>query len=96
MILESFPSLPDVLLRKTWSWARLASTKLPSSRPLRDVFDVTTTSLYPASPGANLEARKEGESGGTWDYREAVGGLMWLVVMSRPDISNAVRAVALH
>ena len=59
-------------------------------------FDVATTSLYPASPAANLEAKMEGESGGTWAYREAVGGLMWLVVMSRPDIANAVRAVARH
>ena len=40
--------------------------------------------------------RVEGESGGTWPYREAVGGLMWLVVMSRPDIPNAVRAVSRH
>ena len=39
-------------------------------------FDVTTTSLYPTSPGVNLEARMEGESGGTWAYREAVGGLI--------------------
>ena len=40
--------------------------------------------------------RVEGESGGTWPYNEAVGGLMWLVVMSRPDITNAVRAVSRH
>ena len=59
-------------------------------------FDVTTTSPYPASPCANLEARVEGESGGTWPHKEAVGGLMWLVVMSRPDITNAVRAVSRH
>ena len=39
-------------------------------------FDVTTTSPYPASPCANLGARVEGESGGTWSYKEAVGGLM--------------------
>ena len=59
-------------------------------------FDVTTTSPYPASPCANLGARVEGESGGTWPYKEAVGGLMWLVVMSRPDIINPVRAVSRH
>ena len=41
-------------------------------------------------------ARVKGESGGTWPYKEAVGGLMWLVVMSRPDITNAVRAVSRH
>ena len=57
-------------------------------------FDVTTTSPYPASPCANLGTRVEGGSGGTWPYKEAVGGLMWLVVMSRPDITNAVRAVS--
>ena len=59
-------------------------------------FDVTTTSPYPASPCANLGARVEGESGGTWPYKEAVGGLMWLVVTSRPDITNDVRAVSRH
>ena len=59
-------------------------------------FDVTTTSSYPASPCANLGARIEDESGGTWPYKEAVRGLMWLVVMSRPDITNAVRAVSRH
>ena len=59
-------------------------------------FDVTTTSPCPASPCANLGARVEGESGGTWPYKEAVGRLIWLVVMSRPDITNAVRAVSRH
>ena len=57
-------------------------------------FDVTTTSPYPASPCANLGARVEGESGGTLPYREAVRGLMWLIVMLRLDITNAVRAVS--
>ena len=59
-------------------------------------FDVTATSPYFASPCANSGARVEGESGGTWPYKEAVGGLVWLVVMSRPDITNAVRAVSRH
>ena len=30
----------------------------------------------------------------TWTFRELVGSLMWLSVSTRPDISNAVRAVA--
>ena len=36
----------------------------------------------------------EGESLSTWPYRKVVEGLMWVVVMTRPDIGNAVRAVA--
>jgi len=59
-------------------------------------FGVTKTSEFPAVVGANLEARMEGESSGPWAYREAVGSLMWLVTMTRPDIANAVRAVARH
>ena len=27
-------------------------------------------------------------------FRELVGGLMWLAISTRPDISNAVRSVA--
>ena len=51
-------------------------------------FDVSTVSEFPASVRANLEARMEGESGGPWAFREAVGSLMWLVTMSRPDNAN--------
>ena len=54
------------------------------------------TSLYPASPTANLEAKRKGEPGAVWIYQEAAGCLMWLVVMTRLDITNTVRAVARH
>ena len=50
------------------------------------------TSRCPASPDG--KARMEAESSGMWPYREAVGGLMWLVVMTGPDIGNAERAMA--
>ena len=45
----------------------------------------------PATPGVKLGPREEGESKGYWPYREAVGSLMWLSTMTRPDVSNAVR-----
>ena len=73
---------------------RLSITQTAFIETLARHFDVTSTSLYPVSPDANLEERMEGESCGTWPYREAVGGPMWLVVMARPDIGNAVHAVA--
>ena len=33
------------------------------------------------------------EAPGNWPFRELVGSLMWLSTQTRPDISNAVRAV---
>ena len=71
-------------------------SQTPFIETLAKRFDVTKTFEHPAVVGADLDARKEGESGGPWPYREAVGSLMWLVTMTRPDIANAVRAVARH
>ena len=36
----------------------------------------------------------ESEPDGVWPFRELVGSLMWPANQARPDISNAVRAVA--
>ena len=38
--------------------------------------------------------KQDNEPGGDWPVREAVGSLMWLSTMTRPDITNTVRAVA--
>ena len=57
-------------------------------------FDVVSTSNTPASPGADLGPKRDDELGGDWPVREAIGSLMWLSTMTRPDIRNAVRAVA--
>ena len=57
---------------------------------------VNSSSDIPATPGIELGPREEGESKRDWPYREAVGRLMWMSTMTRPDISNAVCAVARH
>ena len=57
-------------------------------------FDVHTTSDTPSSPGADLGPKRDDESGGDWPVREAVVNLLWLSTMTRPEITNAVRAVA--
>ena len=57
-------------------------------------FDVQPISDIPASPGADRGPKQDNEPGGDWPVREAVGSLMWLSTMTRPDITNALRAVA--
>ena len=57
-------------------------------------FGVHSTSNISASPGADLGPKREDEPGGDWPVREAVGSLLWLSTMTKPDITNAVRAVA--
>ena len=57
---------------------------------------MNSSSDIPGTPGVELGPRKEGEPNRDWPYREAVGSLMWLSTMTRPDISNAVHTVARH
>ena len=57
-------------------------------------FDVHTTSDTPASPGPDLGLKWDVESGGGWPVREAVGSLLWLSIMTRPNVTNAARTVA--
>ena len=60
-------------------------------------FDVHTTPDTPASPGADLGSKRDIESEGEdWPARDAVGSLLWLSTMTRPDMTNAVRAVACY
>ena len=57
-------------------------------------FDVQSISDIHASPGADLGPRQDDEPGGDWPVREAIGSLVWLSTMTRPNITNTVRAVA--
>ena len=57
-------------------------------------FDVQSISDIPASPGADLVPKQDHEPGTDWPMREAVGSLVWLSTITRPYITNAVRAVA--
>ena len=57
-------------------------------------FDVQSISDTPASPGADLGPKQDNEPGGDWPVTEAIGSLVWLSTMTRPDITNAVRVVA--
>ena len=63
---------------------------------LLERFNITTTSPIPASPSNYLRPREETEAETEEPFREAVGSLMWVANMTRPDILNAVREVARH
>ena len=59
-------------------------------------FKICRTSTIPASPAKDYRSVKEDEDAGDVAFREVVGSLMWIANQTRPDISNAVRAVARH
>ena len=57
-------------------------------------FCVTSVQSVSLKVGVKLEEFDEDEETESWPFRELVGGLMWLAISTRPDISNAVRSVA--
>ena len=57
-------------------------------------YGVDAVSDLPASPAADLGRRRNDEPACNKLIRAAVGSLIWLGGTTRPDIANAVRAVA--
>ena len=78
--------------------SRLGST--PAVRqPWSGPYGISAKSNIPGSPGVDLGPRREGEPGGNEEfpqYRALVDSLMWLSVMTRPDIANTLRACTRH
>lgn len=63
-------------------------------RSVLDRFNVTKSSPILASPSLDLRSVNENDAVMDVPFREVVGSLMWIATQSRPDILNAVRAVA--
>ena len=65
-------------------------------RSVVEKFNICRTSSTPASLANDNRSLKEDEGAGDVQFREVVRSLMWIASQTRPDISNAVRAVARH
>ena len=72
----------------------LEFSQTPSNRNVVARFGTTETSLIPASPSLDLEHVSDEDPVVDASFREMVGSLMWIANQTRPDIANAVRAVA--
>ena len=59
-------------------------------------FDIQYETQTPAAVERDLGPKRTHEKGGEWPYKQAVGGLLWILGMRRPGIASAVRAVARH
>ena len=57
-------------------------------------FNVTSVQNIPLKVELKLDEFDVDEKTDNRPFRELVGGLMWLAISTRPDISNAVRSVA--
>ena len=57
-------------------------------------FRVTSVQSVRLKVGVQLEEFDKNEEAESWPFRKLVGGLIWLAISTRPDISNAVRSVA--
>ena len=73
---------------------KMAQTAFVDS--LVDRFDIQYEAQTPASVEFDLGPKRIYEKEGDWPYEQAVGGLLWISGMTRPDIASAVRAVARH
>ena len=82
---------------RDWEHGVLEVNQTAFVESLVSQYKVSTTSDIPVSPGIDFGPGKEDEPGGSEEfpqYRALVGSLMWLSVMTRPDIANALRACA--
>ena len=53
-------------------------------------FDATSVQNVPLRVGPKLDELDVDEETESRPFREFVGGLMWLAISTRPDISNTV------
>ena len=72
----------------------LTTSQQSFAEELVEEFRVTSVQSVPLRVGVELKQFDEDEKAESWPFLELFYGLMWLVISTRPDISNAFRSVA--
>ena len=86
-------------IERDWDNGILEMNHTAFAKNMEEQYNISATSNIPGHPGVDLGPRKDGEPGGNEEfpkYRALVESLMWLSVMTRPDIANALCACARH
>ena len=84
---------------RDWDNGILEVNQTAFAKNMVQQYNISATSNISGSQGVDLGPRKDGEPGGNEEfrkYRALVGSLMWLSVMTMPDIANAFRACTRH
>ena len=84
---------------RDWDMGDLEMNQTAFAKNMLKQYNISATSNISGGPGVDLGPRKDGEPGGNEEFpkcRALVGSVMWLSVMTKPDIANALRACARH
>ncbi|CAN0467301.1 unnamed protein product, partial [Discosporangium mesarthrocarpum] len=79
---------------RDWEKGTLTITQTAYIDQLCERFDVSSPSPLPATAHEQTLPRQKNDQPGPECFRELIGSLLWLANMTRPDVSNAVRALA--
>ncbi|CAN0035020.1 unnamed protein product, partial [Sphacelaria rigidula] len=83
-------------VERNWDRGTLSVTQTTFTNTLLKCFEMRGYSEIPASVSVKLGPTTGEDKKVNRPYRNAVGGLMWLATVTRPDIVNSVRALALQ
>ena len=79
---------------RDWEKGTLKISQQTLAEQLADEHGIEYGRSDPLSIGTKLADFDKNKASGNWPFRELIGSLMWLSTQTRPDTSNAVRAVA--
>ena len=83
-------------VKRDWTKDTIKITQSAFVDALLKRFSIIARANTPTSPAAGLGQTTADDEVIDRPFRQAVGGVMWLAGMTRPDVANAVRAVARH